>query len=242
MHGSQHGGAELPVLIWDSMWARRGNERIEGFTDTLVPGDILVVNGSPAGLFHDVATGTVGHHRGRLLLRGCDIPGDLGRRPDVAGVVGGAPRLYGPTAAESVLTHLGLAGVRRHAAVQAARRVLRSFGLEPLASVPLHRLDNETLWVLDLARATAPQPDLLLVNDPWRHFGADRSLRETFLLGLTFAAVHPRRPAGVVLCTKDPSAADRLRDMPGGSRTRAVMLSYHGRTMGSDGRFDADAG
>lgn len=238
----RHGDAASPMLVWDAMWARRGNERIEGFSAAVAAGDILVVNGAPAGLFFDVVTGEVGHHRGRVLHRGVDIPRDLGRRPDVAGVVGGSPRLYGPTAAESILAHLGLAAVKRQTALEAARRVLNSFGLERLASLPLHRLDNETLWVLDLARAVAPHPDLVLVHDPWRHFGADRALRETFLLGLTFAAVHPRRAAAVVLCTKDPSAADRLRELPGGADTRAVMLSYHGRTLESHGNLDADAG
>lgn len=224
------------------MWARRGNERIESFSTSVVRGEILVVAGAPISLLFDVTTGTIPPFRGRILYRGVDLPRDLARRPAIAGVVGGAPRLYGQTATESVLTHLAVAGLNRQAAIETTKRILVGFGLERLGSVPLHRLDNETLWVLDLARAVAPQPDLVIVHDPWRHFGADRALRETFLLGLTFAAVNPQRPAAVVLCTKDPSAVDRLREMPGGSKAASLMLSYHGRTVARDDGADADAG
>lgn len=238
----QHGG-EVPVpLAWDGMWARRGNERIESFSASVSRGEILVVAGAPIGLLFDVTAGSIPPHRGRILYRGADLPGELSKRPDMAGIVGGSPRLYGETAYESLLTHLGVAGVRRQSAIEEARQLLNSFGLGRVSTLPLHRLDNETLWVLDLARAIAPQPELLLVHDPWRHFGADRALREKFLLGLTYAAVHPRRPTAVVLCSKDPSAADRLRDLPGGRRTTALMLSYHGRTVVPDGGIDADAG
>lgn len=238
----RHGVMARDPLIWDAVCARRGNERIEGFSASAGPGDILVVAGSPISLFFDVATGQVPPYSGRVIYRGGELPAGLYRRPELAGVVGGAPQLYGQTVLESLLTHLGLAGVGRQNAIVAARQVLARFGMAALASVPLHRLDNDALWVLDLARAVAPQPDLLVVNDPWRHFGADRALREKFLLGITFAAVNPRRPAAVVLCTKDPSAATRLGDLPGGDRTRAVMLSHHGRRLGSDGGIDADAG
>lgn len=238
----QHTGEGPAPLVWDDMWARRGNVRVESFSASVARGEILVIAGAPIGLLFDVTTGGVAPYRGRILYRGVDISGDLTRKPDVAGIVGGAPRLYGRTGEESVLTHLALTGLSRQIAVSATRRILGGFGLHRLGSLPLHRLDDETLWVLDLARALSPQPDLLLVHDPWRHFGADRALREKFLLGLTYAAAHPQRPAAVVLCTKDPSATNRLREMPGGSRTSSLMLSYHGRTVAPYGALDADAG
>ena len=107
----------------------------------------------------------------------------------------------GPLRGGVVVDVLGLAGRRRHAA-EHERRVdglLAGVGLEPVAEVPAGSLPIGVARMVELARALAAEPRLLLLDEPTSGLGET----ETEAFSAAFRDHLARHECGVVLVEHD---------------------------------------
>lgn len=112
------------------------------------------------------------------LLAGIDAPstGRITGRPRTAYVPERFPAALPLTAVE-YLTRLGrVHGLRRPAAVRAAREWLERFGVAGHAHTPLSRLSKGTSQKVAVAQGLVGRPGLLVLDEAWT--GLDRASRE----------------------------------------------------------------
>jgi putative ABC transport system ATP-binding protein len=183
----------------------------------LAPGELVVVIG-PSGSGKSTLLGTVGGFeppdRGRVLWRGrplADLPAAelVRRRAREFGVVFQSLGLFPAlTARENVYLPLLISGADPDSSAAVAQRWLCRLGLEDRAEHRLFELSLGQQQRVAVARALAPDPDIVLADEPTAeldHEAADvviDALREVSL-----------RRGGVILASHDPRVllvADRV--------------------------------
>jgi branched-chain amino acid transport system ATP-binding protein len=107
----------------------------------------------------------------------------------------------GPLRGGAVVDVLGLAGRRRQAPAHQQRvdELLDRSGLEPVADVPAGALPIGTARMVELARALAAEPRLLLLDEPTSGLGE----AETAVFSATLRGHRDRHECGVVLVEHD---------------------------------------
>ena len=137
----------------------------------VAPGEILGLigpNGAGKTSLFNVISGEVGPDRGEVLLEGAVISG----RGPVACARAGVARTFqvvrsfdGMTVLENVMVGAFSRGARPREAMRAAQDVLDFAGLARRADAPAHQLTPPEKRRLEIARALATRPRLLLLDE-----------------------------------------------------------------------------
>ncbi|GAA2156498.1 ABC transporter ATP-binding protein [Kitasatospora kazusensis] len=147
-----------------------GIAAVDGVDLVAPPGRITALvgpNGAGKSTLFDCLSGAARPDEGRVLLDGCDIT----RLPEHARARLGLARTFQRiavfptlTVAENVL--VGAEQVRRHGARAATDRALTLLGLAAARDAPAAELPTGTLRMVELARALAAGPRVLLLDEP----------------------------------------------------------------------------
>jgi len=129
------------------------------------------------------------------------------------------PFLFHTTVLGNVLYGLRVRGVPRGEARQRARRTLASAGLASLESRPAGALSVGESQLLNLARALALEPEVLLLDEVTAHLDPDNQRRVEELV----LQYHAERGAGLLFVTQNLPQAFRMAD-------EGVML-YRGQVL-----------
>ena len=173
---------------------------VDGVDLSVPPGRITAVvgpNGAGKSTLFDCLCGTVRPDRGRVLLGGADIT----RLPEHARARLGLARTFQQIAVFGSLTvaenvrigaeaHtgrtlsglLGLPDPAQERAREATGRALRLLGLEAVRDRPAGGLPTGTLRMVELARALAGAPRVLLLDEPAAGLDAAETARLTAVL------------------------------------------------------------
>jgi branched-chain amino acid transport system ATP-binding protein len=137
---------------------------------------ILGPNGAGKTTLFNLLTGFMRPDTGRAWFAGCDL---VGRRPEAIVNLGLARTfqlcrpLLGMSVRENVMIGCLAARVRRREnPFERADRILAQVGLEPLAASLVDVLPYGDLRRLEIARALATGPELLLLDEPFAGLGA----------------------------------------------------------------------
>jgi branched-chain amino acid transport system ATP-binding protein len=164
----------MPLLEVEGVSKGFGGVRaVHGVSFTVEPGELLGVmgpNGSGKTTLFNVIAGALAPDAGRVRLRGRDIAGLAPHRVCARGVARTFQLVRpfaGLTALENVLVGrlFGRAVAAGAGAVAEAERLLALVGLEGRAGVPAARLTLIDRKRLELARALATSPELLLLDE-----------------------------------------------------------------------------
>jgi branched-chain amino acid transport system ATP-binding protein len=126
-------------------------------------------NGAGKTTLFNVVTGFQSAHRGRVLLDGSDITAKGPRQRARLGLGRTFQRLevFGSLSArDNVLVALESRGMRGRKAHQAADRLLADVGLTEVADAQADVLPTGLARLLELARALACEPKVLLLDEP----------------------------------------------------------------------------
>jgi branched-chain amino acid transport system ATP-binding protein len=137
-------------------------------------------NGAGKTTLFNVITGLQRPARGRLYLDGRDVTELSARARSGLGLGRTFQRLelFGSmSASDNVLVALEGRGVRGRAARRATAELLERVGLEPVAVTPANLLPTGLARLLELARALACQPKVLLLDEPSSGLDASESGR-----------------------------------------------------------------
>ncbi|QMU78456.1 ABC transporter ATP-binding protein [Streptacidiphilus sp. PB12-B1b] len=204
----------------------------------VVPGRITALtgpNGAGKSTLFDCLSGAQRPDAGRILLSGRDIT----RLPEHRRARLGLARTFQQIAvfprlsvAENLRVGAEQAGRRRPAeAGSAVERTLALLGLAGVRDRPAWALPSGTLRLVELGRALAADPGVLLLDEPAA--GLDRAETRRFMLLLRALADDG---LAVLLVEHDHALVDRLAD--------AVLVMEDGRARrlpGADGRPDGGA-
>jgi molybdopterin-binding protein len=189
------------MIVAEGLSARAGDFRLSDMSFTLTAGQWGIVLG-PAGAGKTTLLETIAGARtlsgGRLLLRGGDVARVPAERRGV-GIVYQHGYLF---------PHLSVAENVRYGTVDAAyaNEMAERFGADALRERPVSSLSGGERQVVALARALAPRPDILLLDEPFAALdprGRTRVRRELHALqrerGLTVLQVtHDFAEAGTL--------------------------------------------
>jgi ABC-2 type transport system ATP-binding protein len=201
---------------------RRGRDALDGISLTVAAGSFTAMlgpNGSGKSTLLRIVSGLLEPATGSVRVFGA---ADRRRRRERLGVVFQSPSLDPHLGvAANLRDHGRLHGLGRRAARDRAAAALRQAGLEDRADAPVKTLSGGLARRVDLARATLPEPRLLLLDEPTT--GLDPVARADYLETLD----RRRRETGitVVMSTHLTDEADRA--------DRAVLLD-HGRIVADD--------
>jgi tungstate transport system ATP-binding protein len=173
------------------------------------PGEILAIlgpNGSgKTSLVLALASLLVS--RGELRIAGEPIADPLAYRRRI-GVVFQRPLLLDRSVRENAALGMALRGVPRRAREQEAEATLRRLGIAHLADRPATRLSGGEAQRVSLARALAPRPELLFLDEPFA--GLDAPTRDSLITDL--ARVLREDRVATILVTHDRDEALTLAD------------------------------
>lgn len=147
-----------------------GLKALSDVTFTVGQGSILGIigpNGAGKTTLFNALSGTVKPDSGRVLLRGQDITGRPPHRTTRDGMVR-TFQLMRPFATMSVRDNVAIAAQGKHrraAALRHADEVLERVGLADVRSTPAADLSTAALKRLELARALATDPEVLLLDE-----------------------------------------------------------------------------
>ena len=188
-------------------------EAVSGVTLDVAPGELVCLLG-PSGCGKTtllrLAAGVEYPASGRILINGQDVTGGATRLPPERRGVG---LMFQDFALFPHLTNLanvmfGLRDLPRAAAEREARLALERVGLADLAEAYPHMLSGGEQQRIALARAVAPRPSVLLMDEPFS--GLDRRLRDE-VREETLAVLRESRVTCIVV-THDPEEALRMGD------------------------------
>ena len=164
----------MPLLEVERVSKDFGGVRaVHDVSFTLEPGELLGImgpNGSGKTTLFNLIAGALRPDGGRIRLRGHDIAGLAPHRICARGIAR-TFQLVRPFASLSALDNVLVGGLYGRArpgstrAVEEARRLLTLVGLEGRAGVPAARLTLIDRKRLELARALATSPHLLLLDE-----------------------------------------------------------------------------
>ena len=194
----------------------RGGFRLE--LELAVPGGAVVALLGPNGAGKSTAlgalAGAVPLASGRVTLDGrvlddvaAGVSVDIARR-SVGWMFQGALLFPHLSVAENVAFGLRAGGVRRVDALRTAREWLEGLGIGALAESRTREISGGQAQRVALARALAPQPHLLLLDEPLA--ALDAEVREEVRGGLREGL--RRHPGCTILVTHDPVDATVLAD------------------------------
>jgi branched-chain amino acid transport system ATP-binding protein len=164
----------MPLLEVDRVSKGFGGVRaVHEVSFTVEPGELVGImgpNGSGKTTLFNVIAGALAPDAGRVRLRGHDIAGLAPHRVCARGIARTFQLVRpfaGLTARQNVLVGrlFGRAGASAVGAVAEAERLLALVGLEGRAGVPAARLTLIDRKRLELARALATSPELLLLDE-----------------------------------------------------------------------------
>ncbi len=156
-----------------------GLRAVDDVSFSIAPGEILGIigpNGAGKTTLFNVLNGVLGADSGEALLGGTKLTGRAVHQLCRLGVgrtfqvVRSFPRL--PLLDNVVIGAYG-AGFDDRAAVRAAEAALQAVGLLDMAHRPAGRLTNKELRLMELARALAGRPRLLLLDETLAGLGRD---------------------------------------------------------------------
>lgn len=222
---------DAPQLQADGIVVRRGGaERLAGLSLAITPGAttaILGPNGAGKSLTLRVLHGLIRPCGGAVTWDGAAL---CARARRAQAMVFQKPALLRRSAIGNLLFALKATGVRGRATRRAAAEAaLGAVGLADLAGSPAHALSGGEQQRLELARALATRPSVLLLDEPTAHLDPTAT-------ALIEDALRRARDAGVtvVLVTHDVGQARRLAD-------RVVFL-HRGRVAEDRAAADFFAG
>lgn len=197
-------------------------------------GAITVVYGAGSRVVVDLCAGNTTASSGAVYVQDVPLGGSGLPRELLGGVAwtGRDVRLLGVTGCDAVALPLYLLGVGRRPALQRAQALLAELDTDGLADQCLDDQPEEARWLVDLYRALAVEPLLLLVEDPWVSL-ATSGWRRRYLEVLVWAA---RRGCAVLMGTCDPVAPRELHALAVGINTQ-VLLLRHGRLHDDTARY-----
>jgi iron(III) transport system ATP-binding protein len=196
-------------------------EAVRGFGLDIAPGEIVCLlgqSGCGKTTLLRLAAGIEQPTSGRILINGQDVSGAQFLPPERRGV----GLMFQDFALFPHLSNLanvmfGLKALPKAAAEREARLALERVGLADLADAYPHMLSGGEQQRIALARAVAPRPSVLLMDEPFS--GLDRRLRDE-VRDDTLAVLRDSR-ATCVIVTHDPEealrAADRIALMRAGT-------------------------
>ena len=187
---------------------------LEGIDLVIEPGQVVALigpNGSGKSTLLRVVAGLLRADRGEALLDGRPIVGPEAR----IGLVFQEPRLLPwRTTASNIAYPLELAGIDRSRRDARVGALLQTVGLEAAAKQVPSQLSGGMRQRAALARALAPEPDVLLLDEPFS--ALDELTRER--LNLELLALAARTAMTVLIVTHSVQEAIFLAD-------RVVVLS-----------------
>ncbi len=197
-------------------------------------GALTIVYGAGSRVLVDLCVGNAPAARGVVYVQ--DVPvvegGPSGDALRAMAWTGRDVRLLGVTGRDAVALHLHLLGLGGDAALARADDLLAELDDGGLAQRDLDDQADDARWLLDLYRALAGEPRLLLVDDPWPAHSTS-VLRARYLAGVVRAA---RSGAAVLVATSDPVAPGELHALARGIDTQ-VFLLRHGRLQDDTARY-----
>jgi ABC-type Fe3+/spermidine/putrescine transport system ATPase subunit len=209
-HGS--GAEDSPMLSFEQIVMRYGpTMALDHINLAVRRGELLCLLGSSGSgktTMLNIVGGFVLPDEGRVLLRGTDITRTRADRRNI-GVVFQSYALFPHlTALENVTYGLRARKVPRATAEQRALELLELVGLRSFANRRPANLSGGQQQRVAVARALAPRPDVLLLDEPLSNL--DVTLRED--LGLELRRVHDETGITTIMVTHDPQEALSLGD------------------------------
>lgn len=205
-------------------------------------------NGAGKTTLFNVITGLKKPNRGRVIMDGRDVTGDRPRRRARSGLGRTFQRLetFGSlTARDNVLVAVENQGLRGRRARARADELLGLVGLDAVAGSQADVLPTGTARLVELARALACSPKVLLLDEPSSGLNHDETRRLGELLGIL-----ARDGTAVLLVEHDMDLVmtvcalihvlDFGRKIASGNpaqvqRDPAVQAAYLGATLGAAG-------
>ncbi len=174
--GLPAGGARRPILETEKLRCRFGGlEALSGVSVSIQPQTVVVLlgrNGAGKSSFINCVSGYNPIHSGRVIFDGEEIDGLSGWRIARRGLAR-TFQVPQPIAGLTVETYVGLSALHggqrrlaRRAATSLAQDVLNTTGLMGRARAKPTELSTAELRRLELARALALRPKLLLLDEP----------------------------------------------------------------------------
>jgi iron(III) transport system ATP-binding protein len=212
-----------PILeITTVSHAYGSTQALEGIDLAMAPGELMCLVG-PSGCGKStllrLAAGLESVQRGQVRIDGRVVAGDGPEVPPEERGVGMVFQDYALFPHLSVIQNVafGLRGESAARRRERARAVLRKFGVEGLAESYPHMLSGGEQQRVALARALAPEPRILLLDEPFS--GLDARLRDH----IRDETLHVLKNSGAatLLVTHDPEEAMFMADRI------AVMRASH---------------
>ncbi|MFG1376577.1 ABC transporter ATP-binding protein [Xanthobacter autotrophicus ATCC 700551] len=190
-----------------------GVPAVKGVSLAVTPGEVLCLlgqSGCGKTSLLRLAAGIERPDRGRILIDGEPVAGQGAFVPPERRGVGLVFQDYALfphlTNLENVL--FGLGGLKRAEAEREARLALARVDLADLADAYPHELSGGQQQRIALARAMAPRPGILLLDEPFS--GLDKRLRDQVRAD-TLAVLRDAKATAIIV-THDPEEAMRLAD------------------------------
>jgi heme exporter protein A len=199
---------------------RRYGERtaLSDVTLTLPAGQTLAVlgpNGAGKTTLLRLLATLLRPHAGELVVLGHSLPGESWALRGRVGLLAHEPQLYRElTVRENLRLHAALGAVARERIAE----LLEHVGLSARADEPLRTLSRGLVQRAAICRALLPDPDLLLLDEPYANLDPSAQRAVEPLIGRAAAKTR-------VLVSHDPLAALAEADLVLGlSRGRAVFV------------------
>lgn len=203
---------EAPLLVGEDlkqMYAGRTIVEVERVE--IRSGEVLALlgpNGAGKSTLMRILAGLEKPMTGRRLFRGRPIESDDREFRRAAVAMLQRPYLWRGSVRQNVDYGLKVRKVAAEERRRRTREVLTQLGIEDLEEAPVDSLSGGELKRAALARALAPRPELLFLDEPTADL--DVSVRKRLLADLE-RVVH-REASAVVLITHDPGEAFSLAD------------------------------